>query len=243
VRKHAVPGAKRLARGPAIIYEDRDILVVDKPAGLLTIATGSERERTAYCMLTDYVRKGCVKSRNRVFIVHRLDRETSGILVFAKTEAAKIHLQSNWDQTEKQYLAIVHGRVEKDADTIASYLTENRAHVVYATSDPTQGKLSRTAYRVLRRTAKLTLLEVTLLTGRKHQIRVHLSGLGHPIVGDRKYGRERDAGTKMALHARSIAFAHPFDGRRMSFEAAAPDFFRKLMGEAGPSSGGQGRGE
>ena len=231
MRKHPIPGDRFLPLGLEILYEDRDILVVDKPAGLLTIATAKQKERTAYHVLTDYVRKGNAKSKSRVFIVHRLDRETSGVLIFARTEEAKLRLQGQWDQTHKQYLAVVHGRLEKHADTITTYLRENSVHVVYSTADPARGKLSRTAYRVLKETDAYTLLEVELLTGRKHQIRVHLAGIGHPVVGDQKYGKQEGPHKRLALHARTITFAHPFSGKSMTFEAKTPGYFKTLVGE------------
>jgi len=230
VRKRSFSVKRRLARGLAILYEDRDILVVDKPPGLLTVATDTDKSRTAYFILTDYVRKGCAKSRNRVFVVHRLDRETSGVLVFAKSQEAKIVLQSQWQETEKKYLAVVHGKCRKRSETITTYLAENKARVVYSSSDPARGKLSHTAYRVLRQTKDYALLEVSLLTGRKNQIRVHLAGIGHPIVGDEKYGRADRSHARLALHARSISFKHPMSGRQLTFSAEVPGYFRKLVG-------------
>jgi RluA family pseudouridine synthase len=220
----------RLPRGLVLLYEDQDILVVDKPAGLLTVGTDSDKSCTAYAALTDYVRKGCARARNRVFIVHRLDRDTSGVLVFAKTEAAKFRLQEHWPEIEKKYLAVVHGRCRKQSDTISTYLAENKAHVVYSTSDPKLGKLSHTGYKVLRQTKDFALLEVELLTGRKNQIRVHLAGIGHPIVGDRKYGRAEDPWARLALHARMISFRHPVNGKPLVFSAETPSHFYKLVG-------------
>ena len=219
-----------LPNGLMILYEDRDILVVDKPAGLLTVGTERDKSRTACFILTDYVRKGCARSRNRVFVVHRLDRETSGVLVFAKSQEAKLRLQGQWSETEKTYLAVVHGRCEKSQETITTYLAENKAHFVYSTSDPAKGKLSRTAYKVLKQTKEFALLEVDLLTGRKNQIRVHLAGIGHPIVGDGKYGSTKKSGTRLALHARSISFKHPSSGRHLTFVAKVPGYFHKLIG-------------
>ncbi len=216
-------------KGLRILYEDRDILVVDKSAGLLTIATEDERTRTAYHLMTDYVRKGCGKSRERVFIVHRLDRETSGVLIFARTEEAKRTLQGNWDKTEKHYLAVVHGVMAKKEGTITSYLAENAAFRVYSTSNPAKGLLSHTAYRVQQETRTFSLLEITLLTGRKNQIRVHLAEQGYPIVGDRKYGDENDPHRVLALHARALSIQHPFNGRRMTFEAEVPAHFDRLV--------------
>jgi tRNA pseudouridine32 synthase/23S rRNA pseudouridine746 synthase/23S rRNA pseudouridine1911/1915/1917 synthase len=230
MRNRSRSGAKRLPRGISIVYEDRDLLVVDKPPGLLTIATDREKSRTAYFVLTDYVRKGYSKSRNRIFIVHRLDRETSGVLVFAKTSEAKFALQNQWKTTEKKYLAVVHGRCDRDSGTITTYLAENKAHFVYSTSDRAIGKLSHTAYKVLKEAKGFTLLEIRLLTGRKHQIRVHLAGIGHPIVGDQKYGKEDRDHPRLALHARSISFQHPFSGKPVVFETEVPAYFIQLVG-------------
>jgi tRNA pseudouridine32 synthase/23S rRNA pseudouridine746 synthase/23S rRNA pseudouridine1911/1915/1917 synthase len=220
-----------LPHGLVILHEDRDILVLDKPAGLLTIGTERDKSRTAYFILTDYVRKGAARCRNRVFIVHRLDRDTSGVLVFAKNEEAKLRLQGEWDETVKTYLAVVHGRCQKREETITTYLAENAAHVVYSTPDPAKGRLSHTAYRVLKQAKDCALLEVSLLTGRKNQIRVHLAGIGHPIVGDRKYGRAKPAISGLALHARSITFTHPVSGQRVTFAAKVPALFHKLVGD------------
>jgi len=232
--KHTGPSAKHLPGGIALLHEDRDIIVVDKPAGLLTISTDREKSRTAYFILTDYVRKGVAKSRNRIFIVHRLDRETSGILIFAKNEQAKFRLQDQWQDTQKQYLAVVHGRCEKHADRITTYLAENQAHGVYTTSDPRKGKLSHTAYKVLKETKDFSLLEVDLVTGRKHQIRVHLASIGHPVVGDERYGKEHKRYHRLALHARSISFKHPFSGEQLSFDTKMPAFFNTLVGQWPP---------
>jgi RluA family pseudouridine synthase len=225
---------RRLPRGLVILHEDSDILVVDKPAGLLTMGTDTDKRRTAYFVLTDYVRKGYAKSRNRIFIVHRLDRDTSGILVFAKTIEAKLFLQEQWEDTEKKYLAVVHGRCNRKAETITTYLAENSAQRVYSTSDAGKGKLSHTAYRVLKQTKDFALLEVNPLTGRKNQIRVHLADIGHPVVGDRKYGKGNAAHTRLALHARSISFKHPCSGTPLVFETKVPAYFYQLVGSVGP---------
>lgn len=222
-------GSRLRQSGLEILFEDRDILVVDKEPGLLTIASERERKKTAYSILTDYVRKGCAKSRNRVFIVHRLDRETSGILIFAKNEKAKFTLQDHWDETEKKYIAVVYGKLPGQSDTISSYLTENKAFTVYSTPDHSVGKLSNTAYNVIRESNDFSLLEISLLTGRKHQIRVHLSEIGNPVVGDAKYGLKKDHYKRMALHAKSISFRHPHTGEPLYFETLTPDYFDWLM--------------
>jgi RluA family pseudouridine synthase len=230
MRRNARPDPLPLARGLAIIYEDRDLLVVDKPAGLLSVGIEAGKSLTAHSILTNYVRKGSNRSWNRVFVVHRLDRDTSGVLIFAKNEEAKLQLQKHWDEIHKTYLAVVHGKCPKKSDTISTYLAENRAQVVYSTSDPAQGKLSHTAYRVRHQTKYYTLLEVDLLTGRKNQIRVHLSGIGHPIVGDRKYGRTGDNHPHLALHAETIVFNHPTNGKPLTISAKVPGYFFKLVG-------------
>ena len=223
------PNTKHLPRGLEILYMDEAILVVDKPAGLLTVGTETNRSKTVYYALTDFVRKGNPKSRNRIFIVHRLDRETSGLIVFAKTEDAKFGLQSDWEKTQKTYLAVVYGQLSKKQGTITSYLTENKMFKVYSTDDPTQGKLAHTAYKVLKETPHVSLLEVTLLTGRKNQIRVHLADLGHPIVGDKKYGDAKDSYRRLALHANTLIFNHPVTGKSMTFESAMPKDFKRLL--------------
>jgi len=229
MRRHSGRTPGFLPQGLALLYEDRDILVVDKPPGLLTISTDTEKTKTAYHILMDYVRKGQTKSRKRVFIVHRLDRETSGVLLFAKTPEAKTRLQGQWQDTRKKYFAVVHGTMDKAAATISTYLAENQAHVVYSTTDARRGRLARTAYRVLEQAPHAALLEIDLLTGRKHQIRVHLAGIGHAVVGDPKYGQDEREKSRLALHASSISFLHPFDGTPMTIGTPLPASFKALM--------------
>ena len=150
VKKKGLGGRRHLPQGLEILYEDKDILVVNKPAGMLTVATETNKTKTAYWFLMDYVRKGSVKSRNRIFIVHRLDQWTSGVLLFAKSEEIKFVLQAGWKETKKKYAAIVHGQLAKKEGVITSYLAENAAYVVYSTKDATKGKLAHTAYKVLK---------------------------------------------------------------------------------------------
>jgi RluA family pseudouridine synthase len=235
--KHPGTNKKHLPKGLEIVYEDDAIIVIDKPPGMLTMGTDKEKERTAYFALTDYVRKGYSKSSKRIFIVHRLDRETSGLVIFAKTEAAKFYLQDHWEETRKKYLAVVHGRLKSQAGTITSYLAENNAFVAYSTSDREKGRISHTAYKVLKETKALSLLEIDLLTGRKHQIRVHLADNGNPIAGDRKYGKKDDRNNRIALHSFSISFKHPVSGKTCVFETKVPEYFKRLMGNADQSDG------
>jgi RluA family pseudouridine synthase len=220
---------KYLSRGLEILYEDRDILVVDKPAGLLTVGTETNKFKTVDYILTDYVRKGSLRSRNRIFVVHRLDQWTSGALVFAKSEGVMSRLRSQWKDTEKKYVAVVYGHLDQKEGIITSYLAENKAHAVYSTADARKGKLAQTAYKVLKETKRFSLLEIHLLTGRKNQIRVHMADQGHPIVGDRRYGKIKDGYARLALHSKSISFKHPTSGEQMTFEAKVPNFFNKLI--------------
>ncbi|MEI6215456.1 MAG: RluA family pseudouridine synthase [Desulfuromonadales bacterium] len=217
-------------KGIIIHHEDKDIIVVEKPCNLLTIGTDRDKSRTVHSILNDYVRRGDPRSRNRVYIVHRLDRETSGILVFAKSEAAKMYLQDHWQDTNKCYLTVVHGTLSDKSGTISSYLTENSAFTAYSTPDQTLGKLSHTEYEVLNEAKGFSLLKIRLLTGRKHQIRVHLSEKGHPVVGDKKYGKGDEVHGTLALHAQSLSFNHPFNGKRLTFKTGIPEYFTRLVG-------------
>jgi len=223
------PSRRHRPKGLEILYEDKDILVVEKSAGLLTVGTAKDKVKTAFYVLTDYVKKGYSKSRNRVFIVHRLDKDTSGLLIFAKSREVQLKLQKDWNNTEKKYLTVVQGHFSKKEDTITSYLMENKAHVVFSTSDTKKGKLSHTHYKVLQETKMYSLLEVNLVTGRKNQIRVHLAEQGHPVVGDKKYGEKYKGHRRLALHAHSISFKHPTSGKKLYFETIIPPNIERLM--------------
>ena len=208
-------------RGLGLIHEDADIVVVDKPAGLLSMATERERERTAYRLLWIYLAAG--RPRTRPFIVHRLDRETSGLLVFAKSEAAKRHLQGQFEArtVERLYVALVKGTVRREAGTLETRLVEDRSLRVHATADA-RGKTAITSYRVLAHGQDTTLLELALGTGRRRQIRVQLAGIGHPIVGDREHGGPAGLFRRLCLHATRLGFVHPASGAPMRFDSAAP---------------------
>jgi 23S rRNA pseudouridine1911/1915/1917 synthase len=217
-----------LPPGLRLVHEDHDVLVVDKPAGLLTIATARERRRTAYAHLM-----ASMKARRppgRVFIVHRLDRLASGLLVFARSPAAKEALQAQFraHTTERVYLAVVEGQLTRDAGTVRSRLIDGEPGRVRETRDPERGRPAVTHWRVLRRGAQHTLLEVRLETGRRHQIRVHLAGRGHPIAGDRTYGATTDPFGRLALHAHVLGFDHPQGGERLRFVSQAPSAFSRL---------------
>ncbi len=216
-------------KGFEILYEDRDVIVGNKAPGVLTVAALWNKEKTVHAALNQYVRKGNSKSRKCVYVVHRLDQDTSGVLIFAKTEQAQNVLKDHWKTTAKTYYAIVHGRLAEKAATLSSYLLEDDDYVMHSTSDKKQGKLSYTAYAVLKETAKYSLVKIDLLTGRKNQIRVHFADLGHPLVGDAKYGREGTKDGRLALHSQSISFKHPFSGERLTFAARVPEYFRGLV--------------
>lgn len=214
--------------GISLVYEDRALLVVDKPAGLLTIATETEKRRTVYAVLFDQLRRR--RPPERPFIVHRLDREASGLLVFAKTETAKRHLQDQFKDhsAHRMYRAVAEGCLADDTRTLRSYLAENAAYRCYSTRDPAKGKLAVTHIRVVQRTASRTHLDVELETGRKHQIRVHLAELGHPLVGDLFYGHPKNPLRRLALHGMKLVFTHPLSGKTMAFESPPPASFMRL---------------
>jgi len=215
-------------KGLKIVYEDWDILVVDKTDRLLTVGNDAEMELTAHYLLNEYVRKGNSKSKNRVYIVHRLDRDTSGLLVFAKSEQAKRFLQDEWKNFKKKYYAVVRGAMPKQEGEIVSYLVENSVHRMYSVSDPAVGKYAKTRYRVLKETTDYSLLEVDLLTGRKNQIRVHLADEGCPVAGDKKYGVKDKYIKRLCLHAGLLMIVHPFSKEKMTFETDIPAYFRYL---------------
>lgn len=223
------PAKRHQPRGLSILYEDRDILVVHKVSGLLTVSNAKTGDRTAYARLNEYVRKGNQKSRHRVFIVHRLDRDTSGVLVFAKNEKTKRYLQEEWRGFQKKYYALVHGTLPEKEGVISSYLAENRAYKMYSVTDPNKGKLAETRYKVLRESPKYSLLEIDLLTGRKNQIRVHLADKGCPVVGDKKYGVSERGIRGLRLHGASITIVHPHSKEKVTFTAKVPACFESPM--------------
>ncbi|MFN5417020.1 MAG: RluA family pseudouridine synthase [Flavobacteriia bacterium] len=215
VKEKVIPGLK-------IVFEDEDIIVVNKPAGLLTITTEKEKKRTLYHFLSFHVK---MKDPNaKIFIVHRLDRETSGLLVFAKSEKIKLLLQKNWNDENKEriYVAIVEGRVKETEKTIHSYLKESKALKVHSSQNPTYGQEAITHYKLIEYQKNSSKLEVRLETGRKNQIRVHMQEINHPIFGDKKYGAKTIMPGRIALHAQTLNFNHPRTNERMTFTAKSP---------------------
>jgi len=229
IKTRVVPADIKL-KGVKIIHEDDDLIVVDKDAGLLTIATDTEKQMTAYRELTEYLRK--TQPKRKLFIVHRLDRDTSGLLIFAKSKEVQQQLQNTWTETieERTYLALVEGTVQKDG-TITTWLTEGTgdAHKMHSSRRDNGGKKSITHYKVAKASRDMTLLEVNLETGRKNQIRVHMQDIGHPVVGDKKYGAKLNPMRRLGLHAYAISFVHPKTGKTLRFESDIPKGFLKMF--------------
>lgn len=213
-----------------LVYEDDDIIVVNKGYGLLSMGTDKIKEGTAYSILREYLK--WQNPRNMLFIVHRLDRDTSGLMVFAKTQEAKDKLQHNWNNMviSRKYLAVVEGKPEPEEGEVRSYLAENSRFEVYSTDKPEEGQLAVTRYRTLRSRNGYSLMEVSLDTGRKNQIRVHMKDLGHPIAGDRRYGAKSSPIHRMALHAQTLRFIHPITRKDMNFSTPVPASFARMVG-------------
>jgi len=203
-----------------IIHLDDAIIVVDKPAGLLSMGSEREKQRTAHRILNEHLKRRTRSPRQQVFIVHRLDRETSGLMLFARSESAQAALQRNWKSVAKKYLAVVKGVPPKAQGTLTDHLVESKSFLVHRVEKG--GQLAITHYRVLRTVSDKSLLELTLETGRKHQLRVQLATLGHPIVGDRRYGAGDRIETRLALHSCELKFRHPVSGASMEFRSALP---------------------
>ncbi|MES2520075.1 MAG: RluA family pseudouridine synthase [Bacteroidota bacterium] len=216
-------------RGLKIIFEDQHLIIIEKQEGTLSIATEKQKLHNAYSILSDHIKKE--DPRNRIFVVHRLDRETSGLMMFAKSEKVQKLLQESWNATiqERTYLAVTEGQVRNSEGTIESYLVENKALTVYSTNNPDHGKHAITHYETLKATEEHSLLKVNLETGRKNQIRVHMKDLGNPIVGDEKYGSKTDPIGRLGLHAWVLSFIHPMTNEEMYFETPIPKKFLWLF--------------
>lgn len=210
-----------------IVWEDDDLIVVNKREGLLSVSSTRVKERTAFHLLSDYVKKS--DPRNKIFVLHRLDRDTSGLMMFAKNPRVQKELQSDWNRmiTQRTYVAVVEGRPEKDNDLIVSNLVENAKMQVYVTAEG-DGKEAITRYHLLSSNGRYSLLELDLETGRKNQIRAQMQSIGHSIAGDYKYGAETDPAGRLMLHARRLFFIHPATGEEMRFETRIPDKFSSI---------------
>lgn len=213
-----------------IIFEDSYLIVVEKKEGLLTVSTDNPDETTAFSILKTYVKKS--SPQNRIYVVHRLDRETSGVILFAKTKEVQLILQENWHRiiTRRIYVALVEGQVEKEEDTIVTWLTENEKSLkVHSSYTDNGGQQAITHYRRIKSNEEFSLLEIELETGRKNQIRVHMQGIGHPVAGDKKYGAAPSPVSRLGLHARLLAFYHPITTEIVSFETPVPRSFLSIF--------------
>lgn len=208
-----------------VLYEDHEVIVIDKPAG---INTSSIDGSTSIQWIISEFLKNLSKGIVRTYVVHRLDKEVSGVLLLAKSESAMDTIKEKWEETEKHYFALVEGKPEKPEGTVKSWLIEDNAMKMHSVTDASKGKLAITHYKTIRNIDNYTLLDIRTETGRKNQIRVHLSDIGCPIVGDRKYGAAADFIRRVRLHACSIAFPHPVNGRMITVESPMPDTFLSL---------------
>lgn len=218
---------EKVAKNIDIIYEDKDIIVINKPSGLLTVATEKEKNKTAYHLVMEYLKKK--NKNNRIFIIHRLDKDTSGIIMFAKNERAKHLYQDNWNDIVKKrcYYAVIDGKMENKEGTIKSYLKEN-GNMVYSVEDRS-GKLAITEYKVLKERKNISLLDINLKTGRKNQIRVHMKENKTPILGDLKYGEKSKLINRLALHAYKLELINPVTKKLLTFEINMPNEFKTLF--------------
>jgi 23S rRNA pseudouridine1911/1915/1917 synthase len=216
-----------LPPGLSMLHEDDDVMVVYKSNGLLTVATERERDTTVQAYLNEYLKS---KRQGRVHVVHRLDRESSGVLVFARNFAARENLKNQFaaHSVDRIYVAVVEGSLDPPAGTIRSYLREEKSLRMVSTESDPQARLAITHYKTLESGGRYSMLEVTLETGRKNQIRAHLSEAGHPIIGDNLYGATTNPIGRLGLHARLLGFRHPSTGEKLSFSVAVPREFRDL---------------
>lgn len=218
-----------MARNMRLVYEDEHLIVIDKNAGLLSMASDNEKYLTAYNILSTYVKSQ--KPSNRIFIVHRLDRDTSGLMMFARSEKVQSLMQRDWKRnvTARTYVALVEGEVTGQEGIVKSYIYESKSLIMHSTNDPKKGDLAITRWKLLKSGSEYSLLEVTLETGKKNQIRLHMQETGHSIAGDKKYGASSSPISRLGLHASLLAFIHPVTGKEMRFESKIPAKFRRMV--------------
>jgi len=215
-----------------IICEDDEIIVINKPDGLLSVSAGRSGETTAYSLVSAYSK--AVNSKNRIFIVHRLDRDTSGLLLFAKNEKIRNLLQEDWNRivTARKYYAIVEGAIEAKHGVITSWLREDKNHVIHSGKAAGGGKPAITEYAVIKETGSYSLLDISIKTGRKNQIRVHLRDIGHPVIGDKKYHSKVNPIQRLGLHAYKLELIHPVTKETMTFQNELPQKFKALLAKS-----------
>jgi len=221
--------AKHQRKNLPIIFENNEMIVINKPSGLLSVASDTEKSRTAYRMVNDYMQQK--DKHSRIYVVHRLDEDTSGVLVFAKTPQIRDILQKNWSEIVKhrRYYAVVEGYMEKNEDILIHYLKENSLNLMYVTDDKKNGKKCITKYKVIKRNSTYSLLDVDIDSGRKNQIRVQLGHIGHHVIGDDKYGEPADPIKRLGLHAYELEFIHPLTKKVYKFTSPIPEEFNKLF--------------
>ncbi|WP_161629889.1 RluA family pseudouridine synthase [Desulfogranum japonicum] len=212
-----------------IVYMDDDLIVINKPSGLLTVATNKKETKTAYAMLHKYLR--AENPENKLFVIHRLDRETSGLLVFARSESVRNALQETWNSTigQRDYVGVVQGEVEPAQGTLSSWLNESKAFTVYSSQKQNGGKKAVTHYTTIQGNSEFSLLQLNVETNLKHQVRVHMQDIQHPILGDKKYGSTADPIGRMCLHAKVLVFTHPTTGKTCRFDTGVPTPFLKFF--------------
>lgn len=215
--------------GIRIVHEDNDILIVDKSEGVLSIATDKETSMTAYSILSSYVK---IKNpKNKIFVIHRLDRDTSGLMIFAKNQAVQEILQNDWQENiiERSYVAVLEGIISPPEGTITSWLTESKAFIVYSSQNPELGKKAITHYETMEKNEHYSLVKVNLETGRKNQIRVHMQDKKTPVIGDKKYGAKTNPIQRLGLHAWVLGFKHPVTHQELHFNTSIPAKFVRLV--------------
>ncbi|MCB0402069.1 MAG: RluA family pseudouridine synthase [Flavobacteriales bacterium] len=223
------PHRKQSYEGVKIVFEDDQVIVINKRSGLLSVGSEKEKKQTAYRIVTTHIRQENPVAR--LFVVHRLDREASGLMVFAKNKNAQMELKESWASTspKNMYLAVTEGTVQKDTDTLQSFLKESKALIVHETKSKKEGKPAITRYQVVKKNEYFTLMELYMDTERKHQFRVQLQGIKHPVLGDKKYGSNQNPIGRMALHLRKLTFIHPATYEEMTFETKVPEDFLQLF--------------
>lgn len=223
------PIRKKTRSNLPILYEDSEFIVINKPSGLLSIASDKEKGSTAYRMLSDYVQQK--DKHNRIFVVHRIDEDTSGVLIMAKNPTIQKQMQDHWNElvTKRGYFAIVEGKMDEPSGTVKSYLKKNAQNLMYSSKKAGDGQLSITHYKVIKEKDNYSLLDINIDTGRKNQIRVHMGDLGHYVIGDDKYGEPSNPIKRLGLHAYCLEFKHPVSGKIMKFNAPIPKEFSILF--------------
>jgi len=223
------PIHKKTRSNLPIIFENEEIIVINKPSGLLSIASDKEKGSTAYRMLTDYVQQK--DKHNRIYVVHRLDEDTSGVLMVAKNEKLRDALQDKWNDlvSSRGYYAIVDGKLDKKSGTLTSYLKKNAQNMMYSSKKAGDGQYAVTHYKVIAESDAYSFLDVHIDSGRKNQIRVHLGDIGHNVIGDDKYGNPTNPIKRLGLHAYELVLTHPFTNKVMKFKAPIPKEFETLF--------------